>query len=335
MPRIKYKAGIFLVVFILFVSCGKNSNKAWNDTGNISVVDFRGKKISFKERPKRVVCLVESALTGIYMLKSQEFIQGIPSDIYKKSFFKYYSKLDARIRDKKIPSPGNWDFVNLEQLVSIRPDLVIIWSSQKESIERIEKLNIPVYSIFLDDFNDIYKEIRDFGFLFNKKSRADSLIYITKDRIKFYKNHANKDKLSGAYFMWTQGLLETSGKHSTVSELLEYAGLRNVCDMKEEHVNVNIEKLYEWNPEIIVMWHNERIDPVDVISNKQFSGIAAVKNKKVFELPEIFQCDFWTLKFVYPVYLMHNWNSGTELNKTQDSLILNDMFHDLYDKNLL
>jgi iron complex transport system substrate-binding protein len=130
-------------------------------------------------------------------------------------------------------------------------------------------------------------------------------------------------------------MLETSGKHSTVSKLLGFAGMKNVCEMKEEHVSVNIEKLYEWNPEFIIMWYNERLDPEDIIKNYQFAGIAAVKNKKVFELPEIFQCDFWTLKFVYPAYLMNNWGSDAEVNKTQDSLFLNDMFYDLYGKNLL
>lgn len=331
----KITAGIILVIYSLFVSCGKNSNKPLNDTGSISVVDFRDKKISFKERPKRVVCLIESALTGIYMLKSQDLIQGIPTDIYKESFFKYYSKLDNRISQKTLPCPGNWDFVNLEKLVSIKPDLVIIWSSQEESIERIEKLGIPVYSVFIDDFEDIYKEIRDFGKLFNKQSRADSIISTTKDKIKFIIDSAYKKKSPGAYFMWSQGLLETSGKHSTVSKLLGFAGMKNVCEMKEEHVSVNIEKLYEWNPEFIIMWYNERLDPADIIKNNQFTGIAAIKNKKVFELPEIFQCDFWTLKFVYTVYLMNNWSSDAKFNKKQDSLFLKDMFYDLYGKNLL
>jgi iron complex transport system substrate-binding protein len=335
MLKAKTLSVVIPVLLFLLTSCVTRENKSMKGTGSISVVDFRGKSIDLGKKPTKVVCLVESALTGIYMLQAGHVVAGISTNVYEENFFRYYSQLDDRIKKRNLPAPGNWDFVHFEQLLSLQPDLVIIWGSQKEAIRKIEDLGIPVYAVFLDNFNDIYKEVKDFGILFDKNGRADSLISITKNNLAYLKKSFTSEKSPGIYFMWSQGLLETSGKNSTVTELLEYAGMKNVCDLKEEHVNVNIEKIYEWDPEMIVMWHNKRLDPEDIQKNSQFSALRSVKNKKVHELPDIFKCDFWTLKMVYPVYLIGCMGKDQKHNDYQDSVFLNNMFYELYGKLLL
>ena len=39
----------------------------------------------------------------------------------------------------------------------------------------------------------------------------------------------------------------------------------------------------------------------------EFKNINAIKNAQVFELPSVFQCDLWTLKFPYAVKLLAKW----------------------------
>ncbi|MBK7709736.1 MAG: ABC transporter substrate-binding protein [Bacteroidales bacterium] len=117
------------------------------------------------------------------MLKAGDNVIGVPSEIYNGPTAERYALLDDRIRDKKLPSPGNWDFVSIENIVALQPDLVIIWASQTESIASIESHGIPVYAVFLKSFTDIYKEIKDFGLLTGTSQRADSLIKYTEDEI--------------------------------------------------------------------------------------------------------------------------------------------------------
>ena len=57
--------------------------------------------------------------------------------------------MDERIKDKNLPAPGNWDFVNMESVVALKPDLVILWSNQTESIGSLEERGIPVYGVFI------------------------------------------------------------------------------------------------------------------------------------------------------------------------------------------
>jgi iron complex transport system substrate-binding protein len=108
--------------------------------------------------------------------------------------------------------------------------------------------------------------------------------------------------------MWAQGNLETSCGGSTVDDLISLAGGRNVCaSIPQEHAVVSLEKVLTWNPEVIVMWYNERKEPSDILKDPQWRSLRAVREKRVHEFPEIFLCDLWTLKFQYAVKMVAQW----------------------------
>jgi iron complex transport system substrate-binding protein len=292
-----------------FQSCRQPALQTEKPATHIEVTDFRGKKITLKKPATRIICLIESALSGIYMLHAGDNVIGIPSDIYNENTKTQYALLDDRIRVSKLPTPGNWDFVSIENIVALQPDLVIIWASQTESIASIEENGIPIYAVFLKSFNDIYKEIKDFGLLTGKSQRADSLIKYTKDEILKLKSTQQSSVITkkSVYFMWPQGLLETAGTTSTVNELIELAGAKNSCPIPQEHVVINKENLLDWNPDIIVMWFNALHNPDEIINNSGLHYLNAVRNRQVYEFPSVFLCDLWTLKFPYSAKLLAKW----------------------------
>jgi iron complex transport system substrate-binding protein len=269
------------------------------------------------------------------MLRQQNRVIGVPSAVYTANLFPYYSLLEPRILNKSLPAPGNWDFVSIEQLIGLKPDLVIIWSSQTDAIENIEQFGIPVYAVMLHNFSDVYKEIEDFGTLLDCTARADSLVAYTKAELEAIKEKNRNENPKSAYFMWSQGITETSGKNSTVNELLEIAGVRNACDLSAEHVSVSVEKIYDWNPDMIVMWYNEKLNPADVINDPLLQGLRAVKEGKVYELPEVFACDFWTLKMQYPVKLISQWAYGENADTAIQTQLPGKMYVQLYNQDLL
>ncbi|MCX7991712.1 MAG: ABC transporter substrate-binding protein [Proteobacteria bacterium] len=294
---------IFLFIFLTILYANESHSK------KIEVTDFRGKKITMNKPAQRVVCLIESALTGIYMIGAQDTIVGISTNIYSGDVFSQYSVLDERIKNKKIPAPGNWDFGNLESIIALKPDIVIVWSEQKELIENIEKYNIPVYGVFIKKIDDVYKEIEDFGKIFGKEKIAKELIDKTSKEIAKIKKDTSKiDKRKKVYFMWAQSIFNTSCGDSIVNELIEIAGGVNVCkEIYKEHVVINVEKLKEWDPDVIIMWFNEKKDPNDIINEPLLKGIRAVKNKEVYEYKNIFYYDMWTLKFIYAIKAMSKY----------------------------
>lgn len=278
---------------------------------SVTVTDFRGKVVTLRKPATRIVCLMESALSGLYMLGAERQVVGVSANIYTGSVFPWYAALDERIRRRSLPAPGNWDFVGIENVMALRPDLVVIWSRQKESIQALESRGIPVYGVFLKSSEDIYREIRDLGVLTGREKRAAELISYTRAQVERIGRRVAAippSRRPSVYYMWAQGNLETSCGGSTVDDLISLAGGRNVCgDIRSEHLVVNLERVLGWNPEMIVMWDNERKNPTDILNNPQWRLIRAVKNRRVFELPPVFLCDLWTLKFPHAVKLLAKW----------------------------
>ncbi len=246
------------------------------------------------------------------MLGTQDKIAGISTNIYNESVFSDYSAMDERIRQKKIPAPGNWDFVNIESVVALQPDLVILWSHQEESIRSLEEKGIPVFGVFIRNFEDVYREILALGTLTGKEARAEELIRYTKEELSRFSERTVKiaaENRPKIYFMWAQGELETSGKNSTVHEMIGLARGINVCGhIEHEHLVVNIENILTWNPDLIILWHNTAKDPKDVIQNPMWQSVGAVRTGRVHEFPNGFLCDLWTLKFQYAVKMIAKWS---------------------------
>ena len=327
---------IFCILIFAFLSsfqgCRHLVLRTDKPATHIEVTDFRGTKIILSKPATRIICLIESALSGLYMLQAEDQVIGIPSAVYNESAKDQYALLDDRIRDNKLPSPGNWDFVSIENIVALQPDLVIIWASQTESITSIEGNGIPVYAVFLKSFNDVFKEIKDLGMLTGKSQRADSLIKYTEGEIIKLKSTQQSSVISkqSVYFIWPQGLLETAGTTSTVNELIELAGARNSCRIPQEHVVINKERLLVSNPDIILMWNNPLINPEDIINQSDLQYISAIRNKQVYEFPSPFFCDLWTLKFPFAAKLLAKWcypSAYAELNSdVEKRKMLNHLF---------
>jgi len=296
----------FLFLIILVIPCS-----AFSVSKEIKVVDFRGKELTFSKPVRRIVCLIESALSGIYMLGKEKNIIAVSTNVYTGDVFRYYAMLDERIKNKSLPAPGSWEFVNIESVVALKPDVVIIWSKQTETIKSLEERGIPVFGVFINRFEDVYYEITQLGKLTGSEKRAEEIISYTKRELAEFQKKVQKipeESKKKAYFMWGQGALHTSCQKSSVNDLLQMAGCRNVCsNTLDEHIVVSMEQVIKWNPDIIIMWQNFKINPSDIINDSRWRAINAVKNMMVFELPEIFLYDLWTLKFPYAVKMAAKW----------------------------
>jgi iron complex transport system substrate-binding protein len=301
--------GVLMLFLLGFSLAQEGASASKNEL--ITVTDFRGKQLKLEKPVTRIVCLIESALSGLYMLGAEGRVIGISANIYQGGVFQYYAAMDRRIKDRKLPAPGNWDFVNIESVLALKPDLVIIWSDQAESIAALEERGVPVFGVFINRKEDVYKEMIALGMLTGNLKRAEELVDYTKKEIGHFQKRvgsipdANRQSI---YYMWAQGNLETSCGNSTVNDLIELSGGRNVCaSLPSEHLVVNMERVIAWNPDLIVMWYNEKKNPSDIVKDPQWQTIKAVRAGRVYELPEIFLCDLWTLKFHYAVKTVAKW----------------------------
>jgi len=309
--RLKPHGPILIATLCLFQACSSPAQKPANGTGGIQVTDFRGKTLHFSHLPERIVCLIESSLSGLYMLGAANQVVGISADIYQDSVRGWYSRLDSRIQTRQLSAPGNWDFVNLESVMALRPDLVIIWAQQTEAIANLEEHGIPVFGVFVRSLEDVYTEMEMLGRLTGSSRNAAELNRWTRQELARLTEKTilpGGTSPPGVYFMWAQGELETSGSPSIVDELIRLAACRNVAAaIPLEHASVHMENLFLWDPDLMLLWYNPRRTPTDVCANPQLAPLRAIQNRRVYQLPDAFLCDLWTLKFQYAVKTLAKW----------------------------
>lgn len=289
--------------------------------GSYAVTDFRGRLVTLPGPARRIVCLIESALSGLYMLRASESIVGVPANVYSGDVAPHYARLDPRLATRALPAPGNWDFVGIERVLALRPDLVIVWAHQREAIAALEAHSVPVYGVFIAGIDDLHKEIRDFAILTGRQEHAERLLTYTDGevaRISRMAAVADAERPT-VYFAWSQGMLETSCRGSMVDDLIRLAGGRNICIEVREHATVSLERVLGANPDMIVLWPSPQRSVASVLTDPQWRSTAAVRNKRVFQLPEVFDCDLWTLKFQHALRLMAGWFHPRRLTPAGDA----------------
>lgn len=277
----------------------------------VQVVDFRGHRVILPRPAQRIVCLIESALSGLYMLGAGDRVVGVSTNVYDGSVRPYYEALDPRLRSRALPAPGNWDFINVESVVALQPDLVILWAHQTEAIRSLESRGLAVFGVFIQQFSDVHREIEALGILTGTEARAREINSMALEELAWVRRSVQEmavEEPPKVYFMWAQGDLETSGGPSTVNELIEAAGGLNAFkDLPHEHAVVRWENVLQADPDVVVMWVNSLRDPVHILNDSRWRSVKAVQKGRVYELPDIFLCDLWTLKYPVAVITVAQW----------------------------
>ena len=303
----------------------------------VAATDFRGKRIELEKPAERIVCLLESALTGLYMLGAEDRLVGISTNVYQGSVFPYYAAMDERIRERTLPTPGNWDFVNIESMVALQPDLVIVWSGQEESIEALEEKGIPVFGVFIERFEDIHREIAALGELTGTRERAAELLAIAEQELEAVRRRVAPAEGEGplalprVYFMWAQGPLQTAGRNSTVQELIDLAGGTNVAagsELESPAGEPGERPRLEPRADRHVVQRPPRAGEVGEMAG--WRSLSAVREGRVHELPDPFSCDFWTLKYIFTVELVARWCHPDRFPEDDAEVLRANLLNKLY-----
>lgn len=300
----------------------------------MTVTDLRGRQLHLPERPTRIVCLIESALSGLYMLGAGERVIAVSRNVYEGENADWYGRIDPRLAARALPTPGNWDFVSLEAVLALCPDLVIIWSEHSETIAALEARGIPVFGVFIAGLADLEQEMLALGQVTGRETRAAELIAASRAALVEVADRVAvppPQPRPSVYFMWAQGRLETSCGGSMVDAVITAAGGRNVCGhLPAEHRTVNLEQLIAWDPDLILMWPNPALTPAALRADRQLQALRAVREGRVYALPSPFLCDLWTLKLPYAVRQLAAWLYPSRFEVWDAGQVGNAILRDLY-----
>ena len=268
-----------MVSLLAFTSFGCKPDNAATNAGSkptvqasqnvfAEITDSEKRKVILAKKPERVVVMVPSILNYVDAVGGT--IIGRPSSI------------------------------NMEKVVGLKPDLVFINAAQHQKfIKMLETNNINSITLQPKTYDETKEALDITGKVYGKSAEAEKLIKTMDEKItatvaKMPKDHKKRIVILHA----TPSTVTVELENSIAGNAAKMLGFVNIAQGttaiqgKPEKAPYSIEALVEKDPEIIFitsMGAQDKIEKrlkADVQGNPAYSALTAVKNNKVFILPE-------------------------------------------------
>lgn len=180
----------------------------------------------------------------------------------------------------------------MEKTTKANPDIIIGLTGWAEAdIQKLEELGIKLYIVQAQNVQDVYREILNMGKILNKEEQAQKLSDSVKSAFdevsKKVSNLKQEEKPKVFYEVWNDPLMST-GKNTFINDLIVYSGGINIVaeDGLEGWPEYSVENLIKNNPDVIIAPMSLAPNADTILKDARFSEISAIKNKKVFIVPD-------------------------------------------------
>ncbi len=274
----KVLATLLLALALAALACGgKNSGNPGNSNAVLPmrvVTDDLGRRVTIPVKVTRVVSLAPNLTEEIFAVGAGDRLVGVTT------FCNYpdQAKAIAKIGDTLNP--------NMESIVALKPDIVFVsTASQMEAFTKtLEANGIAVYVTNPVWLKDIYKNLIDFGIIFDTKNISEAIVENLKARELAV---GKKYDVAGAvgripvFVQISREPLFTVGGTSFIGQLVgEAGGYLLTKSMHEAFPKLSKETAYAMNPEAIILSDSEdNKEPNDAFKNS-----SAVKNGRVYKI---------------------------------------------------
>lgn len=189
---------------------------------------------------------------------------------------------------KQVPSVGSHTRVDLETLVSLRPDLVIGWvtGNPAEQLETIEALGMPVFYIEPRDFEGVSTAIERLATLADTRREGDRVAQAFRDGMsELADQHADAERVSVFYQVWDEPLMTVNDAH-LIGKVIELCRGQNVFGEQSRLVpRIDDESVLDVDPEAIIAGGMGEENRHWLTHWTRYPGLTAVTRENLFFVP--------------------------------------------------
>ena len=273
------KAAASLLLAVLLVAWGRADAAP---TGSVTYKDKLGRTVVVPLPVRRAVLLISYDLVPVLGLWDR--VVGVARWAYDNDVVQQ-SNPDIR----SIPSVGSGTDVNMEALLKLKPDLVLTWTFKADLARYMEERGLRVIAIYPESLPELYDVMRLCGRLFEREARMERAIgemevmfRMVRERVAGIPEGQRKKVL----YIGSKPTV-VSGATGVTNDMITLIGARNPASVfKQRNIDVPIERIVEWNPDVIIIWGNARYMPSDLTNDPKWRLIPAVRNGQVYKAPE-------------------------------------------------
>jgi iron complex transport system substrate-binding protein len=232
--------------------------------------------------PRRVITLSPHATELVFQLGAGDRMVGTVE----------YSDYpdDAR----RLPRVGGYNTISLEQIATLRPDLVVTWPSGNPPaiLDALARQNIPVFATDPQHLGDITSDLRALGRRLGVADKGVQEAGALEARLQALRNqHATARPVGVFYEVWDTPLYTLGGQHF-FNDLLSVCGGVNVfADTRMPSPVVSMETVVARNPEVILSGGRDGGQNAGdwKAGWQRWKGLKAVSNGHLYQVnPDIF-----------------------------------------------
>lgn len=239
----------------------------------ITVKDDAGLNVTVSKPAMRVISIAPSVTELLFAAGGGSHVVGAVN----------YS--DYPEAAKRIPRIGSNREIDMELLISLKPDLIVAWrhNSSERQIEMIRQLGIPVFQSDPQKLDEIPDSVLRLGQLMGTDAAARPVAAQLREQLaSLRKQYANRSPVRTFYQVWDKPLYTLSGKH-ILTDAMHLCGGVNIFDkLSVTAPIVTLESVLQENPEVIIATAEKNYGGVDLW--KPYGTLTAVRNKNLFML---------------------------------------------------
>ena len=242
-----------------------------------TVTDFQSRSVTIATRPLRIVSIGPSNTEFVFALGAGDRVVGVDD----------FS--DQPAAATKIDKVGGVK-VNLEKVVSLKPDLVLSVKFSDGTIERLAATGLPVLVVDPQSIGDVSRTAillgRAIGANGDKlASDIDAKLQQVKQKVA---GAPGKPRVFHEVDASDPTKPFTVGPGSFIQDLITIAGGVNIAaGTASAYPQISVEEVVRADPEVIILGDADYGTTAEQVAARPgWSGISAVRNKKVFPIAD-------------------------------------------------
>lgn len=307
---------LVLILGMLSMGCNKTTAKSPNKVDTITVRDCIGREVAVPAKVERIGCLYAFSGHVVTMLGKGANIVAVVNGLKRDVLL---TEMNPKIKQALVPFASG--VINLEELIKADPDVVFVSGQTARSDGEVAKLKQSHIPYLVVD----YRNIKEQQYAIEMIGKAVGAEDKAKRYNRYYQQCVDlvQQRVAGIpmtdrvrVYHSVNEATRTDTKDTLPADWLQVAGAINVSvneNLKllegDKHF-ASLEQIILWDPAVILV--NEAGVADYIMKSQQWSAIRAVKNHKVYQMPngisrwghpgslETPLAILWTAKILYP-----------------------------------
>lgn len=242
-----------------------------------SVIDDLGQEVVLARPPGRIVSLAPGHTETLFALGAGDRVVGVTVHG------------DWPPPARWLPRVGGFGEVDLEAVLSLRPDLVLAAGLQSAgAVPALRRLGVPTFVLEPTRLEEVLDGIRRVGRLVGAEEAGDGLADRLSSRLAGLRASVATASRPRVFFELSEDLF-TVGPGSFLHDLIRAAGGDNIAgEAGRPYPRLSAEAVIASDPEVILLAdHPAGVGIDDVKARPGWAGITAVRRGRVLEVDDV------------------------------------------------